>query len=82
MKRRYLLLGTLLLAGCAGKPSAEDARKFLDDAESRLLAASNEAGRAQWVAANFITSDTEALSAAATERAIKLGVGFAKDAVK
>jgi len=77
-----LLLALVGLAGCAGKPGAEDARKFLEDAEAKLLAASNEAGRAQWVASNFITQDTEALSALATERAIKLGVGFAKDAVK
>ena len=75
----------LLLTGCGGgvgKPSAEDARKFLESAETRMLAAVNEAGRAAWVQATYITDDTEALAAQANERQIGLAVELAKEAAK
>ena len=75
----------LLLTGCgagAGKPTAEDARKFLESAESRMLAAVNEAGRAAWVQSTYITEDTEALAAQANERQIGLAVELAKEAAK
>ena len=41
-------------------------KKFLDGADKNLLKLSTEAGHADWVRANFITYDTEILSAAAT----------------
>ncbi|GJG87109.1 angiotensin-converting enzyme [Gemmatimonadetes bacterium T265] len=44
------------------------ARAFVDSAESQLAALTVKANRAQWVAATFITDDTEQLSADATER--------------
>ena len=54
-----------LLSGCTqSKPSADDAKKFLDDAQVKLNDLGIEAGRASWVQENFITDDTEALSAA------------------
>ncbi|MEP7364720.1 MAG: M2 family metallopeptidase [Acidobacteriota bacterium] len=66
----------------AGKPSAADATKFLNDAEARMLAAVNEAGRASWVQSTYITEDTEALAAQANERQIGLAVELAKEATK
>ncbi len=48
------------------------------DAETELLALSNQAGQAQWTAATYITQDTEAISAALTEKAIQAGVKYAK----
>jgi peptidyl-dipeptidase A len=66
----------------AASPTVEDARKFLDDAEKNLLKLTVEAGRADWVRANFITYDSEMLSAAADERAIAEGVRLAKDATR
>ncbi|MBN8733815.1 MAG: M2 family metallopeptidase [Acidobacteria bacterium] len=85
MTTRILALPALalLLTGCTattGKPSATDAAKFLDSAETRLLAASNEAGRASWVYSTHITEDTEAISALANERQIGLAVELAKEA--
>jgi len=69
--------------GCSsGSPTVEEAKKFLDDAEARLLVAGTEANHADWVRANFITYDTEALSAAADERGTAEGVRFAKGAVR
>ena len=48
-------------------PSADAARKFLEDAEREITELSLKANRAQWVAANFITDDTEGISADATK---------------
>lgn len=64
------------------KPSIEEAKAFLEKAEDRLLTVSNEAGRAAWVQANFITDDTEALAAQANDRAIATAVELAKAATR
>jgi peptidyl-dipeptidase A len=81
-----LLLLILLLTGCSGtSPSSAaggDASKFVAEAEATLLKLSNEAGQAGWVAANFITQDTEALAALANERSISAAVRYAKEAAK
>jgi peptidyl-dipeptidase A len=65
-----------------GAATVEEAEKFLADAEARLLELNIRAGRAQWVAANFITEDTQAISAEATEAAIAASVEIAKAAAK
>jgi hypothetical protein len=63
------LAGLTVACGNGPSPSAappatpEAARAFADAADVELLAHANELNRAQWVAANFITTDTEALSA-------------------
>jgi len=56
------------LYGCASRPTAEDARKFLEQAEARLLELSEESGRAAWVQSTYITEDTEILAARANQR--------------
>src|SRR5512147_1997476 len=72
-----------LLAGCSQpKPTADDAKKFLDDAQVKLNDLGIEAGRAAWVQENFITDDTEALSAASGQRAGDESVRLAKEAKK
>ena len=77
---RIILAGPLaLLAGCSQpKPSAEDAKKFLDSAEVKLNDLGVEAGRASWVQENFITDDTQALSSASAQRAGDEAVRLAK----
>ncbi|MGC4050286.1 MAG: M2 family metallopeptidase [Paludibaculum sp.] len=83
MDRRIALVPiALILAACGNQPTAEDAKKFVDDAEAKLFAATNEAGQAQWVQQNFITQDTEALNAKASERVTALQVQYAKEAAK
>jgi peptidyl-dipeptidase A len=81
-----LVLGVLLLAvvssAAPNTPSVADAKKFLDDAESRMLSLANEAGRAAWVQSNFITDDTETLAALANDRQIAAAVELAKAATK
>jgi peptidyl-dipeptidase A len=63
-------------------PTVEDARKFLDEAQKRLLDLSIEGQRAQWVQENFITYDTEILAAAANEALLAAGVDYAKQAAR
>ena len=48
-------------------PTADDARTFLTGANATLLKLSVAASQAGWVAQNFITDDTEALDARATQ---------------
>src|SRR5262249_6506952 len=64
------------------KPTAEDARKFIDDAEQKLLALGVDAGRADWVKSTYITDDTELLAAKLDERAIAATVEYAKHATR
>ncbi len=81
---RFVVLLTLASTLFAQKtpPTIAEARAFLDDAEKRLLIIGTEASQASWVQANFITDDTEALSALANERAITLAVELAKKATR
>lgn len=64
------------------RPGIADARAFLDKAEKELLDFSNNAGRAQWVQATYITDDTEILAAQATEKFISATVRLAKESKK
>jgi peptidyl-dipeptidase A len=48
-------------------PTEEDAKKFLEEAESRYFALTNKAQRASWVEENFITEDTEEIAAEANQ---------------
>jgi peptidyl-dipeptidase A len=47
----------------AARPTLEEARRFIDAAERELAARSIPSSQAAWIAANFITDDSEALSA-------------------
>jgi len=64
------------------RPTAEEASKFVDEAEKRLLPVRIDSNRASWVQATFITEDTQALAAAANEKAIALGVELATQAAR
>ena len=63
-------------------PTVEEARRFVEDANGRLLELGIEADRAAWVQSNFITHDTELLSAASSRRAIEAAAGLAKQATR
>lgn len=62
------------------EPTAAEAAKFVEEAEAQLAAINVEQQRAAWVAENFITYDTQILSAEASEKQINLGVSLAKRA--
>ncbi len=77
-----VVLREVTLSAAPNTPTVAEAKKFLDEAEARLLELTNEAGRAAWVQANFITDDTEALAALANERQIGAAVELAKAATR
>jgi peptidyl-dipeptidase A len=61
-------------------PTIAEAERFIAQAETRLLDLWIKSGRASWVGENFITDDTEAISADA-EQAVKAATAqFANDA--
>jgi peptidyl-dipeptidase A len=62
--------------------TVDEIRKFVAEAEARLLALSIEAQRAQWVQSNFITYDTETLAAQRNEVLVAAGVELAKKAAE
>lgn len=80
--RAALVSVLLLAASCSRSPNAEDAAIFLAQAEAELLRLSNAQNQAAWVAATYITVDSEALAAAASERLIHAGVEYAKTAAR
>jgi len=89
MQKTRLLLPLLALAVAlapmtarAQAPTAADAKAFVEKAEEKLLAASIGAERANWVAANFITEDTELIAAEGNQRRMELAASLAKEATR
>jgi peptidyl-dipeptidase A len=56
-----------MAAKTQGKPTVLEAERFIKDAEERLEQPGLDAQRAEWVAENFITLDTQAMTAQANE---------------
>jgi len=69
-----------LMSSCSTTSSADDPKQFLADAEEKLNALNVESQRGDWVHENFITDDTEALSAKGDQRYIDEQVRQAKAA--
>jgi peptidyl-dipeptidase A len=75
----------VVTAGCQAStaaPTAQDAKKFLDEVNTTLDRLALDAGRAGWVAQNFITVDTEAMDARATQAISDAASRWAKQAVR
>src|SRR5687767_577555 len=62
--------------------SAPDAKAFVEKADAELLDLSRRLSQAQWVSSNFITADTEAISANAYQAFIGATMRMAKDAAR
>ncbi|HVS16868.1 MAG TPA: M2 family metallopeptidase [Thermoanaerobaculia bacterium] len=86
-----LAAASILTASCTPEPpppatalpvSTADAASFVRDAEAAWLDLAIETGRAEWVQANFITVDTNALAAKARERQIGAQVELAELAAR
>jgi peptidyl-dipeptidase A len=60
-------------------PTVAEAEKFISDTESVLSDLAVKASRAAWVAANFITDDTEAIAAQANQDYIEAQTRLARD---
>jgi peptidyl-dipeptidase A len=79
------LVSLSLAAGCGGgttaaPKSSDDARQFLDTMNRTMLRLGIQAAQAGWVAQNYITEDTEALDARATQEIIEAVARYAKEA--
>ena len=55
-------------ASSKGKPTVAEAERFVAESEKKLDQLGLDAGRAEWVAENFITLDTETMTALANEQ--------------
>jgi peptidyl-dipeptidase A len=64
----------------AAQPTVEEATKYINDAEAHLLDLGVKGSRASWVAENFITDDTEQISADANEILNTVSTKYAKEA--
>ncbi len=88
MKRSMLVavLGISVLAlACGGgtsAPTADEAQKFIAEANTALLRLGVEGQQAEWVAENFITEDTEAIGARANQAFNDATAKYAKAAVR
>src|SRR6266496_1827866 len=87
MKRALVLAAACVaIMRCAGSgsapPTPADAKAFLDGVNDTMKRLGIEQSRAGWVQQNFITDDTEALAARASQLAIDAAARFAKDAVR
>ena len=80
-----VLASFILSAGCSGAsssaPTAADAKTFLDEVNRTFTRLGLDANRAGWVGQNFITADTEALDARATQALADASSRLAKNAV-
>jgi peptidyl-dipeptidase A len=74
------LVWAAAFAAFAADPKAtpEEARKFINDAEQKLLILNIDAARADWIKSTYITDDSEATAALLDERAISTTVDYAK----
>jgi peptidyl-dipeptidase A len=73
---------TAMLFAADPKATPEEARKFIHDAEQKLLLLDVDAARADWIRSTYITDDTEALAAKLDEKAIAATVAYAKQATR
>src|SRR5579864_1305205 len=83
---RWALVASLLATACARRgpsaPTAADVKAFLDNANATTLRLGIQANRAGWVQETYITDDTEAMSALASQAANDAGARFAKEATR
>ena len=74
------LLSSCNPSGSSGTATSSDAEKFISEAEQRLMDLSIKTARADWIKSTYITTDTEALSAAANEELIAATTELAEQA--
>jgi peptidyl-dipeptidase A len=90
MRTTTLALALLIfVSGCTSTGSssntsatADDAKRFMDDVNETTFKLAQEAQQASWVSETYITDDTSALNARATQRLIDKSAQYAKDAVR
>ena len=76
------LIVTNLAFAADPKATPEEARKFINDAEQKLLVLNVDAAQADWIKSTYIIDDTEAIAAKLDERSIAATVRYAKEATR
>ena len=80
------LIASMAAVSCGGastpRATPEEAKRFLDDVDQTLKRLGLAQGQAGWVAQTYITVDTEALDARATQQIIEAVARFAKEATR
>jgi peptidyl-dipeptidase A len=74
----FVVLSAVAARAATAPPTPQEAKKFIDDAERKLLVLGVDAGRAGWIQSTYINDDSEALAALMNERAIAAVVDYAK----
>jgi peptidyl-dipeptidase A len=89
MSHTLAFVGVCALSfGCAPAPSsspvptAAGAKTFLEAANATTLKLGIQSGQASWVQQTYITDDTEAIAARASQAANEAGAKFAREAVQ
>jgi peptidyl-dipeptidase A len=80
-----LLTAALMLSACqqlSTSPGPDEARRFLDEVNETMKRLGIAASQAGWIAQNYITDDTEALDARATQEYTDAVARFAKAATR
>ena len=81
----FALAVAAIVSACAGSsspPTADEARTLLRNVNETMLRLGIESSQAGWVYSTYITPDTEALTARATQNYIDAIARFAKDAAR
>src|SRR4051794_22749166 len=83
-RRLAFLACTLTLIALAADPKAtpDEARKFINDVEQKLLLLNVDAAHADWIKSTYITDDSEAVAALLDERSIAATVDYAKKSTR
>ena len=77
----------VFLSGCTtsrsnSTPTAEDAKKFMDDVNETVFKLALDSSQASWISETYITEDSSAVAARSDQRLIDKMAQYAKDAVK
>jgi len=82
VKKFFIVISALALLFpiYASAQTVEEAKEFLAQAESRLEIASHEYAHAAWIAATYITYDSQRVEATAYQRFLELSVEYANSA--
>jgi len=82
VKKFFIVISALALLFpiYASAQTVEEAKEFLAQAESRLEIASHEYAHAAWIAATYITYDSQRVEATAYQRFLELSVEYANAA--
>jgi peptidyl-dipeptidase A len=79
-----VFLSAILLAfsAFAQAPTPAEAKKFIDDAEQKLLQLNIDSSRGDWIKSTYIIDDSEAVSALLDERSVAATVDYAKKSTR